>query len=257
MAAGSPAGTAAIRVEPLSPAVGLWISGVDLLRLDAGSAAMICDLWQLGGALLFRAQSLPEEAARKLAAVLGKGPAPERDASAGLASVTGAWAMPGSAEAVPPKALVLAADSAAPSLMLAGMEAAADAMRMEDPEFLAQIAGARAPHVAGGPEHPVLHRHPLSGEVCLYPPPLVQAGFPDAAALADYAVQERFCCSLEWQAGDVLAIDPRAVLCRWASGRDEVITMTVVPGTVPLLEARIVTGEWYKAMGLDRTGERR
>lgn len=244
MAADAPAETPAIRVEPLSPAVGLWIDGVDLLRLDAGAAAMIEDLWQLGGALLFRAQSLPAEAGRKLAAVLGKGPVPESDAASGPATVTGAWSMPGSALAVPPHALVYAADDAAPGLMLAGMEAAADAMRMEDPDFLAQIAGARAPHCAGGPAHPVLHRHPLSGEVCLYPPPLTEAGFPGADALAEYVVQDRFRCTLEWQPGDVLAIDPRAVLCRWTSGRDEVMPAIAVPGAAPLLETRGIFGEW-------------
>jgi hypothetical protein len=244
MAVGSPAETPAIRVEPLSPAVGLWIDGIDLLRLDSGAAAMIEDLWQLGGALLFRAQSLPAEAAGKLAAVLGKGPVPESGEGDRTATVTGAWAMPGSALAVPPKALVFAAADAAPGLMLAGMEAAADAMRMEDPDFLSQIAGARAPHVTGGPVHPVLHRHPLSGEVCFYPPPPAQAGFPGAAALADYVGQERFCCMLEWQAGDVLAIDPRTVLCRWSSGRDEAMSAILVPGAAPLLETRGAFGDW-------------
>ena len=247
MTAGPATEPQAIRVEPLSPAVGLWIGGVDLLRLDAGGAAMIEDLWQLGGALLFREHLPAEDAALKLAAVLAKGPvgggAPA-DATADRAPVAGDWSMPGAQAALPPKALVFAADEALPGLLLAGMEAAADAMHMEDPDFLAQIAGARAPHGEGGPPHPVLHRHPQTGEACFYPPPPQLASFPGAAALGEYAAQERFCYAHEWRPGDVLAIDPRAVRCRWASGRDEAVPAITLPGAAPLLETRGSFGDW-------------
>ena len=64
----------AIRVVPLSPGVGLWVDGVDLHRLTPAIRDMIEDLWQLGGALLFREQDQPEAAAAALASVLGKVP---------------------------------------------------------------------------------------------------------------------------------------------------------------------------------------
>ncbi|MGZ0190508.1 MAG: hypothetical protein ACKVH0_21340, partial [Alphaproteobacteria bacterium] len=63
----------AIMVEPLSPAVGLMIDGVDLLALTDQSTDMIQDLWQVGAALLFRRQQQPQEAARRLALALGTG----------------------------------------------------------------------------------------------------------------------------------------------------------------------------------------
>lgn len=235
-----------IRIEPMSPAVGLWVGGVDLLALDGGLAAMIADMWQLGGALLFRGQDDPALAAAKLAAVLAKGPVAggDADASGERVRIGGAWAMPGGNLALPPKALVLGGEAAAAPLAMAGMEAAADALRMEDPGFLAEIASARAAHAGGGPVHPVLHRHPLSGEPCLYPPPAALAHFPGGDRLLAHAERPAFCWTHEWQAGDVLAVDPRAVRCRWADGREHAAAMIVAPGAVPLADCRAPADEW-------------
>ena len=44
----------AVFVEPLAPAVGLEVRGVTPDALDDEHTAMLRDLWQVGGALLFR-----------------------------------------------------------------------------------------------------------------------------------------------------------------------------------------------------------
>ncbi len=254
MAAGAPGestsdGTA-IRIEPLSPAVGLWVDGVDLLRLDPGTAAMIKDLWQLGATLLFRDQPMPGEAAGRLASVLAKAPMEVAAADDEPAvHITGDWSMPGAARTIPPTALVFAAsgalpdrelpDRGLPALELAGMEAAADALRMEDPAFFSQMARARAAHVEGGPEHPVLYGHPLSGAECFYPPPpSATAAFAGMERLLDYVARPQFCFTHAWQPRDVLAVDPRAVRCRWVNGRAGDAPMIVVPGMAALAETR-------------------
>ena len=243
MAADLPAdqlGAEAIRVEPLSPAVGLLIEGVDLQRLNSGAAAMIQDLWQLGGALLFRAQTTPEAAAQRLATVLANGPFTHTDASAhAAAAIIGThWKMPGAEHAIPPKALVFAPALGSPSppaLMLAGMEAAADTLRMEDPEFLATLSGLHCAHTPDGAEHPLVLHHPQSGEACLYPPPVGGQGFADAERLMDHVAQARFCWRYEWQPGDVLALDSRAVRCRWEETPGSTLAeCVVVPGSAPL-----------------------
>lgn len=239
-------GASPIRIEPMSPAVGLWAGGVDLLALDSGLAAMIADMWQLGGALLFRGQDDPAMAAAKLAAVLAKGPVGGMDAGdlADGVRIAADWTMPGADLALPPKALVLGGEAIPAPLAMAGMEAAADALRMEDPGFLAEIANTRAAHANGGPLHPVMHRHPLSGEACLYPPPAALARFPGADRLLAHAERPAFCWTHEWQPGDVLAIDPRAVRCRWADGREHAAAMMAIPGTAPLAESRALADEW-------------
>ena len=178
-----------IRIEPLSPAVGLWVDGPDLHQLDAGLKAMIEDLWQLGGALLFRHQRSPEDAARVLASVLAKGPVAVDGGTAEDTSFGGDWAMPGSHSSVPPNALIFCAGASDTPLAMAGMEAAADALQMAEPDLMAQVAGVWVAHTPGGPEHPLLHRHPLSGEVCFYAPPPGETAFPGSAQLLAYLEQ--------------------------------------------------------------------
>ncbi len=236
-AAGVPDGEA-ISVEPLSPPIGLRISGIDLHHLDAGAVAMIQDLWQLGGALLFRGQTLPESAMIGLAAALASGPfAPDDGLPDARDLLNTEWQMPGAVQEIPPKALVFAATGAPglPPLQMAGMEAAADALRMEDTGLLGALAGRRAAHAAGGAGHPLIVLHAQSGEACLYPPPDGMGGFAEAARLAEHAGQQRFCWQHDWQQGDVLALDPRAVRCRWLSApASEPGASVVVPGTVAL-----------------------
>ena len=244
-----PSGAAkAIRIEPLSPAVGLWVDGVDLHRLDGGSAAMIQDLWQLGGALLFRAQENPETAAVNLATVLAHGPVALTEGARAGDEIAGThWQMPGGWLAVPHKALVFGPASGSaglPELLMAGMEAAADTMRMEAPELLAGFIGLRCAHAPGGTGHPLVLRHPQSGEACLYPPPENGPPFLGAERLMTHASQARFCWRYDWQPGDVLAVDPRAVRCRWGEAPAAETACVVVPGTVPLSPEPASFGGW-------------
>lgn len=244
MAAGAPADQPApgaaqgIRIEPLSPAVGLRVDGIDLHRLDGNTAAMIQDLWQLGGALLFQVQSNPETAAHSLAAVLAHGPVGLTEGARASDEIAGThWQMPGAWLAVPRKALVFgpsAGSPGLPELVMAGMEAAADTLRMEDPEFLAGLIGQRYAHVPGGAEHPLVLWHPQSGEACLYPPPEGAGGLAAAERLLAHVSQPRFCWRYDWQPGDVLAVDPRAVRCRWVEAPVAEAVCVVVPGTAPL-----------------------
>lgn len=61
----------AVFVEPLAPAVGLEVRGVTPDALDDEHTAMLRDLWQVGGALLFRNCERPARCAALLGRVLG------------------------------------------------------------------------------------------------------------------------------------------------------------------------------------------
>jgi alpha-ketoglutarate-dependent taurine dioxygenase len=221
----------AIIVEPLSAGVGLHVGGVNLHALSDGAMDLIKDLWQVGGALLFRQQADPSAAALKLASALAGGPgslAPQSDWEIGEH-----WSMLGAYAGLPPNAVVLSAGPALPPLGLAGMEAAADALRMENPSLFAKLASVYRAHVEGGPPHPLIHRHALSGESCLYPPPKASA---DAKVdnILHHAEAVRFCYTHNWMAGDVLAFDPRAVRCRWFEPPSRAPRLLVLAGSVPL-----------------------
>ena len=215
----------AILVEPLAPAVGLAVSGVALDvsgpdGLGSGGlsdehAAMLRDLWQVGGAFLFRGSPNPARAAAALGRVLAG------DALIAVsASVPGGteWAMVG-AEAPAPHPLVCVVateDGALPPLWLAGMEAAADALRLTNADTLMEAEGLHFAHSLDGPMLPVLQRHPQSGATILFPPPRRAAGKdPQALTLVRLAEEPRFCYRHDWQPGDVLAWDPRAVRSLW------------------------------------------
>jgi len=196
---------------------------------------MIEDLWQLGGALLFREQDQPEAAAAALASVLGKVPVSLE--GAGEIGVSEEWQMLGAGRAWPPQALALAADQACAPLTLAGMEAAAEALRLEDPDLFGQLAEETAPHTAEGPQHYLIHRHPLSAEPCLYPPP----GFHKrdwGKRLQLHVTRPRFSYTHEWMPGDVLAFDPTAVRCRSELRRKGTFQAVVIPGAGPLVPMR-------------------
>lgn len=208
----------AILVEPVSPAVGLEVRGVDLDAPDTDEvAAMLRDLWQVGGALLFRGCADPAHSA----ALLGRALAGNT-----LIAVSGAvpggteWSMVGAESSDPPPlaCVVATASGDLPPLWLAGMEAAADALRLTHPETLADADGLHFAHSLDGPMLPVVQQHPLSGATVLYPPPRAAARKdPVGLALVRTAEEARFCHRHAWQPGDVLAWDPRAVRCRWES----------------------------------------
>jgi hypothetical protein len=231
----------AIMVEPLSPAVGLMIDGVDLLALTDQSTDMIQDLWQVGAALLFRRQQQPQEAARRLALALGTG-AILADILP-LTAIRDDWVMLGADQPLPPAVAVLAESGGQPSLLpghcypslwLAGMEAAADALRMADPEFLAGLNLSRGMHAAAGPAQPLVHRHAMTGEACLYPPPVAHQAAKAEKVMQQHVIQQRFCYKHVWQPGDVLAFDPRAVRCKWDQLPAAEGSGFALPGTAPL-----------------------
>ena len=215
----------AIVIQPLHPALGLEIKGLDLLELDEAGCDIINDMWQLGGALLFRNQSAPAQAAKNLAEALATGLG--LDPVEAAAALDPDWHMMGAAEETPPVGAVYRCEAAAPALPdleLSSMEAVADALRMADPEYLAEIGPIAEPHVAGGPRHPALHRHWESGEVCAYPPPSGRSPKTGSARLRDKAEALEMVYRHEWAGGDVLAFDTRAVRCRWcASGAAPVL----------------------------------
>ncbi|MCB9929992.1 MAG: hypothetical protein H6844_11345 [Alphaproteobacteria bacterium] len=205
----------AILVEPLSPAVGLEVRGVDLDTLSDELAAMVRDLWQVGGALLFRGCADPA----RCAAALGR-------AIAGKTLIAVSASIPGSAEwsmvgadgtaSLPLACVVGTGDAALPPLWLAGMEAAADSLRMTAPETLKDAEGLHFAHSLDGPMRPVLLEHPLTGATVLYPPPRRAASQdPVGQALVRTAEEPQFGHCHAWQPGDVLAWDPRAVRARW------------------------------------------
>jgi hypothetical protein len=103
-----------------------------------------------------------------------------------------------------------------PALHLAGMEAAADALRLIDSNLLSEAKALHFAHSLDGPMLAVLQQHPLSGATILYPPPRRAAG-KDAVALAlvRTAEEPQFSYRHTWQPGDVLAWDPRAVRSMW------------------------------------------
>lgn len=205
----------AIHVEPLSPAVGLEVRGASPDAPSDEVAAMIRDLWQVAGALLFRGCDDPA----KSAAALGR-------AIAGKALVavsahvpgTADWSMVGAEgmETLPLACIVGTDTGDLPDLWLAGMEAAADSLRMTSPDTLTDAESLHFAHSLDGPMLPVLQKHPLSGAWVLYPPPRRAAATDQTAlALVRTAEEPEFCHRHEWQPGDVLAWDPRAVRSRW------------------------------------------
>jgi hypothetical protein len=142
------------------------------------------------------------------------------------ASVPGTtdWAMVGADTSDPPPlACIVGTDSGKlPPLWLAGMEAAADAMRLTASDTLAEAQGLHFAHSLDGPMLPILQKHPVSGATVLYPPPRRAAVVdPVAHAIVRTAEEPQFCYRHDWQAGDLLAWDPRVVRCKWADMPDE------------------------------------
>jgi len=237
-ASSGPAEKPATIVTPLSPSIGLELAGVDLCTLDAGLHNMIRDLWQLGAALLFRDQA--QAGLSALAAALSGSAAPPIAPSSLLISTAEAqWHHYGACDVVPPAAVVIAVGDwpDLPALTLAGTEAAADELRLAAPELFAKIAGLRLAHDCDGAHtHPACHRHPLTGETCLYPAPPEPSANDTAALLHEHATKARFCYSHEWSPGDILAFDPRAAMSRWQAPRTSSRALhCVVPGAGPLV----------------------
>jgi hypothetical protein len=205
----------AVLVEPLAPAVGLEVRGVTPDALNDEQTAMLRDLWQIGGALLFRNCERPGRCAALLGRVLGGD-----ILTTVSATIPGSteWAMVGADASAPlPLACVIATDSGdLPALSLAGMEAAIDSLRLTGSDMLSEAEHLHFAHSLDGPMLPVLLHHPLSGVTVLYPPPRRAAGKDSAAlALVRMAEEPQFCYRHVWQPGDVLAWDPRAVRSKW------------------------------------------
>ncbi len=211
----------AILVEPLSPAVGLEIRGVVPDDLTDEQIAMLRDLWQVGGALLFRGCERPARGGATLARIL-----------AGDTLITVSASVPGGTEwgmvgadapgSLPLVCVVATRTLDLPALNLAGMEAAADSLRLVDSNLLAEAQALHFAHSLDGPMLAVLQQHPISGATVLYPPPRRAAG-KDAVALAlvRTAEEPQFAYRHVWQPGDVLAWDPRAVRSMWDSAPAE------------------------------------
>lgn len=219
----------AIHVEPLSPAVGLEVRGASLDAPSDELADMIRDLWQVAGALLFRNCADPATSA----AALGRAIA-NKTLVAVSANVPGTadWSMVGadSTELSPLACIVGTETGNLPDLWLAGMEAAADSLRMTSPETLTEAEGLHFAHSLDGPMLPVLQKHPLSDATVLFPPPRRAAATDQVAlALVRAAEEPEFCYRHEWQPGDVLAWDPRAVRSRWERlPAEDVATFSIV-----------------------------
>ena len=227
----------AILVEPLAPAVGLSVRGVDLTALTDDLTAMLQDLWQLGGALLFRGCEDPRLAVASLCqALVPDTPLTETSTPPGG---TG-WAMVGAdASTAPPVVCAAGSADTLPALWLAGMEAAADALHLTGVEALSEAVGKRFAHRVGGPLHPALVRHAVSGAGVLYPPPRALAEHDGPAnALVRHAEQPQFHYRHIWQRGDVFAWDPRAVRSRWeALPTDTGAAFITLQGSSPLQAA--------------------
>ncbi len=205
----------AIVVEPLSPAVGLEVRGASLDAPSDELSAMVSDLWQVGGALLFRNCADPTRGA----AALGR-------AIAGNTLITVSAAVPGGTDWMmvgadtsdpPPLACIVGTETGnLPALWLAGMEAAADAMRLTGADTLAEAQGLHFAHSLDGPMLPIVQKHPVSGATAFYPPPRRAAATdPVALAIVRMAEEPQFCHRHDWQPGDLLAWDPRVVRSMW------------------------------------------
>lgn len=224
----------AIVVEPLSPAVGLEVRGVSLDAPSDELAAMVRDLWQVGGALLFRNCTDTTRGAAALGQAIGG-----NSLITVSATVPGGadWAMVGADTSHPlPLACIVGTESGnLPALWLAGMEAAADAMRLTGSDTLAEAQGLHFAHSPEGPMLPVLQKHPVSGATVLYPAPRRAAATdPVALAVVRIAEEPQFSYRHDWQPGDLLAWDPRVVRSMWTHAPAEKdATFAIVRSAAP------------------------
>ncbi|RAI58995.1 TauD/TfdA dioxygenase family protein [Roseicella frigidaeris] len=229
-----------IALRPLHPTFGVEVQGLDLAApLAAPVLEVLHDALIEHGVLLLRGQhGLPEALARRLAALeaslLGQA---LHQASPALPLSVGAvpdlpppgwaagpfWHADRSYAAEPGLACLLRAGEAGGEIAFADQRRALAAL----PAGLRDRAGTlRAVHAnpwdpAARAEHPVLRRHPVTGEPALYVNPAFTTrllNLPEAEsrrllqALLAAATAEAVVWRHSWQAGDVLIWDNRSLL---------------------------------------------
>lgn len=231
---------AGISLLPLHPAIGVEVLGLDLdAPLAAGALDVLHDALVEHGVLLLRGQgALPPAIARGLAALeaplLGQG---LHVAARGLPLDVNAVAAPPQPDSAQGPFWHADRSYAAEPALACLMRAAAPAgsIRFADQRrtlallpagLRTRIESLRAVHAspedpAARAEHPLVRRHPITGEPALYVNPAFTTrvlNLPSAEsrrlldALLAVATAEALTWEHAWQAGDVLIWDNRSVL---------------------------------------------
>ena len=226
---GSKAGLA---LRPLHPAFGAEVTGIDLgAPLNAPVIEVLHDALLENGVLLLRGQSAPPDALARGLAML-ESPRPRQGGEtaataldplpAGRGSVP-LWQADRSYAAEPTLAVVMRAATGAGEIAFADQRAALDRLPLP---LRARLDGLRAVHrhprdPAERAEHPLVRRHPVTGDASLYVSPAFTSrilNLPEGesrrliAMLGDAATSEDLVWRHAWAADDVLVWDCRRLL---------------------------------------------
>lgn len=231
---------AGIALRPLHPAIGAEITGLDLAApLSAPVLEVLHDALIEHGVLLLRGQrALPESLARGLAALeaplLGQAlhqaapalpltVAPRPDLPPPGAAPSPFWHADRSYAAEPALACLMRAEAAGGSIAFADQRRA---LALVPGALRSRLEALRAVHAnpldpTQRAEHPLVRRHPVTGEASLYVNPafttrILNLPATESRRLLDAllaaATTEALTWRHEWQLGDVLLWDNRSVL---------------------------------------------